>query len=136
VTGPAASIRHGTVEALGWRTWDALLPLLDHATCAWADLDGFHVAAAPAAPPISTHLWAWRQQWWLRARLDTDRVVAGVLTFADHLERVHIRHALTWASDEHRVGPLDPAHLTRGWLLLELAGERPVTFVGDPATLD
>jgi hypothetical protein len=43
------------------------------ATCLWQDLDGLHVSAAPAAPPPTSILWAWRPDSWLvRARLDAD----------------------------------------------------------------
>jgi hypothetical protein len=58
---------------------DAVTGPLAGATCLWQDLDGLHVAAAPAAPPPTSILWAWRPDSWLvRARLDGGTVFVAV----------------------------------------------------------
>jgi hypothetical protein len=61
-------------------TWAAAVagPLAG-ATCLWQDLDGLHVEAAPATPPYTSILWAWRPDSWLvRVRLDEDRALVAV----------------------------------------------------------
>ena len=58
---------------------DAVTGPLAGATCLWQDLDGLHVSAAPAAPPPTSILWAWRPGSWLvRARLDGDIAFVAV----------------------------------------------------------
>jgi hypothetical protein len=61
-----------TSPASGRMPWaDAVTGPLAEATCLWQDLDGLHVSRAPAAPPPTSILWAWRPDAWLvRARLD------------------------------------------------------------------
>lgn len=125
--------RWGTVEPLGWTRWAELRGRLDGTTCAWTDLDGLHIAAPPREAPITTHLWAWRPGWWLRARIDADRAVAGILRLANNeqdAEPVFVRRTLTWRPGTDRVAKLPPDVLDRAWLLLEVVGSRPVTFVG------
>jgi hypothetical protein len=58
--------------ASGQMEWHkALAGPLAGATCLWQDLDGLHVEQAPADPPYTSILWAWRPDSWLvRVRLD------------------------------------------------------------------
>src|SRR5206468_2559104 len=44
----------------GVTTWaQAVAGPLAEATCLWQDLDGLHVAPAPADPPPTSILWGW-----------------------------------------------------------------------------
>jgi hypothetical protein len=60
-----------------WR--EALAGPLAEATCLWQDLDGLHVEPAPAGPPYTSILWAWRPDSWLvRVRLDGSTAFVAV----------------------------------------------------------
>jgi hypothetical protein len=64
----------------GRMTWSAAVsgPLAG-CTCLWQDLDGLHVAPAPAQAPPTSILWGWRGESVLvRVRLDGDTAYVAV----------------------------------------------------------
>lgn len=78
---------------------DAAAGPLAGATCLWQDLDGVHVETAPAAPPPTSVLWAWRDDDYLiRARLDD-----GYAFVAVHRAGGDAVRLLGWEPDDHRV---------------------------------
>ncbi|WP_033326351.1 hypothetical protein [Streptomyces yerevanensis] len=121
--------RHGRLD------WTEARSLLAGTTCAWADLDGFHVTGAdrlPAHPPPSTHLWAWGQNRCLRLRIDGPYALTAALhpgQDGGEQVRVHIRPGTPWAADDKQVGPLPPEAHALAFELLELPGPAPATFV-------
>jgi hypothetical protein len=131
----------GTAELAGYgrMTWDAFCGLLGGAQAAWASYDGFHIGSAPAEPPPYSHLWAWTEQWLIRARVEGVQVIAGALilrarpaalvplmTEEVSYERVT---AQTWALGEKRVGQMPPGLAGRQVEMFLVSGERPVVFV-------
>jgi hypothetical protein len=64
----------------GRMTWaEAAAGPLAGATCLWQDLDGLHVAAAPATPPATSILWGWHgRSRLIRVRLDGDATLVAV----------------------------------------------------------
>jgi hypothetical protein len=53
---------------------------LAEATCLWQDLDGLHVAAAPADAPPTSIVWGWRADGsMVRVRLDGDAAFVAEL---------------------------------------------------------
>jgi hypothetical protein len=127
---PARLYRHGRMP------WDEARTLLADTTCAWADLDGFHVAPADTLPPDvpqTTHLWAWKARHCFRLRIDgRDALVAAL-----HLDgggdgepvTAHARPGTPWTPENKQAGPLPQAAHTLAFGLLELTGPTPVTFV-------
>ncbi|MDG4820190.1 MULTISPECIES: hypothetical protein [unclassified Micromonospora] len=132
----------GVLHSHGRIPWHHLAATLTGADgTAWADYDGFHIGAPPTSPPPYTHLWAWTTNWLLRARLDNDTAIVGVL----HLDNATpplepqpvavetiaytIRHAHTWPALEKRIGPLDHTVTDRHADLYQTAGTHPTTFV-------
>lgn len=124
--------------------WDQARTVLDHATCAWADLDGLHLAPAPDAVPPTTHLWAW----WpdgdcARLRIDETQAYTAVLRVtggppptqaprpvADEPVSPLLRaDAPLWAIADPQAGPLPAELREHTWDLLEIPGPRPITFV-------
>ncbi|MDT5024984.1 MAG: hypothetical protein QOE61_1410 [Micromonosporaceae bacterium] len=143
-----------TLHGYGRIPWTALhRALVAQATdaspvdAAWADYDGFHVGDPPADPPPYTHLWAWTPEWRLRARIDHEHAIVGVLQLGPALPATlhQLRPATapspsrvmytkttgrTWPSDEKRVGPIPPYLADRAVELHQLDGTHPVTFIG------
>ncbi|GAA3916514.1 hypothetical protein GCM10023084_79620 [Streptomyces lacrimifluminis] len=123
------------LERIGRLEWPQARSVLAGTTCAWADLDGFHVAAAEQLPqhtPLSTHLWAWDQGRCLRLRIDgAHALVAALRPGQDDGEqvRVHIRPGTPWAPDDQQAGPLPTEAHALTFELLELPGPTPATFV-------
>lgn len=123
------------LDRVGRLDWTAARALLAGTTCAWADLDGFHLAPAhdlPTDPPHATHLWAWDTGRCLRLRIDGPHALTAVLH--PHREggeqvRVHLRPGTPWAADDKQVGPRPPEAHTLTFELLELPGPTPATFV-------
>ncbi|MEU5524513.1 hypothetical protein ABZ759_28610 [Streptomyces sp. NPDC047860] len=128
------------LERHGRMPWPQARTLLAGTTCAWADLDGFHILPATKLPddrpPLATHLWAWSEDRCLRLRLDGAQALVAAL----HLQgasqetdesavRVYVRSGVPWPSGHDRVGPLPDAAETLTFELLELAGPAPATFV-------
>lgn len=65
----------------GQMSWaDAVAGPLAGATCLWQDLDGVHVEPAPAAPPLTSILWGWREGSLARVRLDGAQAFVALLT--------------------------------------------------------
>ncbi len=140
-TSPPAGPRHtatvqpARLDRIGRLSWPQARSLLAGTTCAWADLDGFHVADAgrlPADPPHSTHLWAWDQARCLRLRIDGPQALTAVLRPSqDSGEQVHVhvRPGTPWAAGDQQAGPLPPEAHALDFELLELPGPTPATFV-------
>ncbi|MEU6026954.1 hypothetical protein ABZ825_08025 [Streptomyces tauricus] len=141
VPAPYAEARHtarpatARLERVGRLEWPEARSVLAGTTCAWADLDGFHVAAAERLPhqaPLSTHLWAWGRARCLRLRIDgAQALVAALHPGQDDGEqvRVHIRPGTPWAPDDQQAGPLPAEAHALTFELLELPGPTPATFV-------
>ncbi|WP_406260404.1 hypothetical protein OIA45_19640 [Streptomyces chartreusis] len=123
------------MDRIGRLDWTEARSLLTGTTCAWADLDGFHVAGSdqlPTEPPHSTHLWAWDQDRCLRLRIDgSQALIASLLPGHDGGEqvRVYVRPGTPWAVDDKQAGPLQPEAHALAFELLELSGPAPATFV-------
>lgn len=118
-------IGHGR---LSW--WDTRA-LLAGCTCAWADLEGFHVGKPPTEPPIASHLWGWDPERLVRARIDGDDCVAAELRLhpapAAHRVQVAKRSARTWPLQEGRVSVADrwrDLQIT----IYEVVGLMPLSF--------
>jgi hypothetical protein len=123
------------------RTWTELRAMLTHATAAWADYHGFHVGPPPQPAPPYTHLWAWTPDWLLRARVEGQQAVTGVLVLrgdpptvpADPVQtwQVDFHHltARTWLATEPRVGPVTDELANRLVDQYLLPGQRPTTFI-------
>lgn len=138
---PATEPRHtaqpvpARLERLGRLDWPEARALLAGTTCAWVDLDGFHLAPAAALPqdaPHATHLWAWDTTYCLRLRIDGSRALAAALRPGqDGGEQVHahIRPGTPWAKHDKQAGPLPAEAHALTFELLELPGPTPATFV-------
>lgn len=61
-------------------SWDHLHAITREWTAAWAGIDGFHLDRLPDQPPLTTHLWAWTTNAWLRVRIDGPHWWAALLT--------------------------------------------------------
>lgn len=69
----------GTAQ-LSPERWPELVTDLAGWHAAWADLDGFHLTdALPDELPLTSHLWAWTGNGWLRVRADGDSWWASAL---------------------------------------------------------
>jgi len=144
----------GVLAAYGRIGWAQVAGIVGDAQCAWADYTGFHIGPLPAQAPPYTHLWAWTGSWLLRARVDGQEAIVGLLqpdadgpadTDGDahpdaappvagrHPARQPVRYvrytAQTWPGAEKRVGPLHPDLTGRPVQLFQISGKRPVTFV-------
>ncbi|AKH81446.1 hypothetical protein AA958_03730 [Streptomyces sp. CNQ-509] len=124
------------LERRGRLPWPDARALLAGTTCAWADLDGFHVAPAadlPGPAPLATHLWAWDDGGarCSRLRFDGAQALVAVLHVGDTDGglQVRVRPGRPWDEHDHRVGPLRPEAYGLDFELLELTGPTPATFV-------
>ncbi|GAB3275247.1 hypothetical protein GCM10027589_00230 [Actinocorallia lasiicapitis] len=116
-----------TLIGHGRKSWPEARELLDGHRCAWADLDGFTVGAAPEDPPLATVLWAWNDTSLLRLRIDGPEAVIGQLDLTGDEVDVTVRTSRTWPAGEGRVSVADQ------WrdlpvVLYEVAGLMPLTF--------
>jgi hypothetical protein len=97
----------GRVTPVAVADWAGVLVELEGMTCAWADLDGFHVAEAPTGQPVATHLWAWAPDRWVTMRIEPDRMWLARLTEADvddeggHDLVIHRLQSLTGGRIQH-----------------------------------
>ncbi|MDV6011654.1 hypothetical protein [Haloechinothrix sp. LS1_15] len=65
--------------------WPALHESAEGWTAAWADVEGFHFTVLPERMPVTTHLWAWKPDRWLRVRIDGQHWWASLLVHGtDH----------------------------------------------------
>lgn len=120
------------VSGLGWVPWARARAEFARMTCAWADLDGWHIAAAPDNPPLTTHLWAWSPGRWARVRMDGESGVVGLLSYGregDEQVEVRLRGARPWGTGALRIPATSDRWLDTGFTLLDVAGLCPVTFV-------
>ncbi|MGW2410132.1 hypothetical protein ACWCXK_37295 [Streptomyces sp. NPDC001739] len=141
MTTPTTEPRHtaqpvlARLERIGRLDWHQARSLLAGTTCAWADLDGFHVTEAdrlPEEPPQSTHLWAWDTNRCLRLRIDGAQALTAALHPGQNDReqvRVHIRPGTPWARDDKQAGPLPAEAHALAFELLELSGPTAATFV-------
>jgi hypothetical protein len=136
-----AATDSATLAGYGACNWTDLRAMLGDATAAWADYDGFHVGPPPQEAPPYSHLWAWRADWLLRARVEGQRAVVGVLVLrGDPPDRGAVPVKVwrvnfvrltsrTWLAAESRVGPIRDEVANRLVDQYLLSGERPTTFV-------
>lgn len=144
VAAVVPDVGYADLIGYGRLAWHELRAIVADSPAAWADYYGFHIGAAlPADPPPYSHLWAWTDQWLIRARLDGANAVVGVLALAAEpapappaklRERVAYQavQAHNWPPTEKRVGPIAPDVADRQVTLYLIAGPRPVTFVALP----
>lgn len=100
--------------------WDHLHEITRDWTAAWAGIDGFHISRLPDRPPVTTHLWAWTTNTWLRVRVDGSHWWAALLTYGSSGESsfwsasedvgeptiTSLRH---WQSDDGQAKQFRPA---------------------------
>lgn len=125
----------------GKMTWaEAVAGPLGGATCLWQDLDGLHVEPAPAAPPPTSILWAWRGDS-LLVRLRLDGQTAYVAVHDPFVQEPTGRmpvETVPWNRNDRRVagsvrhGP-DAADGGTGaryeQVIVDIDGGGPITFV-------
>lgn len=119
-------VRHGRLP------WPGARALLAGTTCAWSDLDGFHLQPADRLPedtPVATHLWAWTTDTCFRLRLDDGHALVASLHLSEGGDHVHVRPARSWGADDRQVGPLPAEAHGLELELLELTGRTPALFV-------
>jgi hypothetical protein len=104
----------------GWVPWSDFTAVADGWNATWVDLSGAQLALLPREAPLATHVWAWRDGVWARARVDDGEVVVGFLHDAGHCPRGaadcsevpvgQVLTAQTW-SEPHICGRLGGAPL-------------------------
>lgn len=100
----------------GWLDWAEFEPLVGGWEAVWADLSGPHLSGVPARAPETTHIWAWSNDCWVRARVDEGDVVAGFLHPAGECPRGgqdcpdaivgQVRQSESWGEGHINVGNL------------------------------
>jgi hypothetical protein len=84
----------------GRMSWaQAIAGPLAGATCLWQDLDGLHVAPAPAQPPYTSIVWGWRDD----ALLVRVRIDAGTAFVAVHAPAGPGVGTVPWDGEDGRV---------------------------------
>lgn len=126
-SGTWTLVEHGRLP------WDAVVILLAGTTCAWTDIDGPRLAAAPAASPVgATHLWAWNDDRCLRLRVDDGFAYAAELSRHGTGEPVSVAihpGLRVWGPNVPQAGPIPAeAHGLR-WELYDVGGSAPISFV-------
>lgn len=119
--------QHWTLQGYGGLLpWSEVRSYLGEATCTWQDLDGLHLAAAPDAAPIATHLWGWSPDRYFRARIDGEHAYLAALTQGGDGVPVNVitRPSLLRNTD-YFVAEGDVPELE----LLEITGRTPATFL-------
>jgi hypothetical protein len=125
-----------TLRTHGWTTWPTAARHLTDATCAWADLDGFHVDRCPAERPPTTHLWAWHGGTLWRARLDGLEVLLTELTIHPELPKVltgsephtlpcmvQVTPAIAWNPTYDAIGSQPTTVLQSAYTLYHMPGD-------------
>jgi hypothetical protein len=121
----------------GRMPWPDARRLLAGHTCAWADLDGFHLTSAPKEAPLTATLWSWQNETLMRLRIDGPAAIVGRLDLSPHPGDpssgsepvdVTVRKSSTWAVDEARVS-VPEKWRDREVTLYEVIGLMPLTFV-------
>ncbi|RMH82769.1 MAG: hypothetical protein D6683_02720 [Actinomyces sp.] len=131
-----------TLHVLGRRPWAELAPLLDGLQGAWADLDGWHTGALPAAAPLATHVWAWGEAGdgpLVRLRVDGPDAIGSALTpvgaslpggeglvVTTETVEVDVATGYPWNEDQRLSAALPRDSI---WELHVLVDPAPVTFV-------
>ena len=101
-------------------TWDRLHEITREWTAAWAGVDGFHINRLPDQPPVTTHLWAWAPNTWLRVRIDGPHwwgalltcggsVNSGLWQDVEAVDKPTITGLRHWQSDEGQAKQFRPA---------------------------
>lgn len=133
-----------TLQSHGTHNWEWLQTHTAEFTCAWADTRGFHIGDCPVTQPSYSHLWAWSgdAHTLIRARLDTDTAIIGVLTDdgtglpdPTRTEQVQVRieAAHTWGHDDKRISR-QPAGVLPGQVATYIVhSPMPITFIGPTA---
>ncbi len=133
-----------TIHGYGWVSWADLHRALLNAgaVASWADYDGFHIGEAPMQAPPYSHLWAWNgNNWALRARIEGDRAVVGLLAIdgpgpdigkpIGKPQRVTcvVNDVESWPAKEERVSEQHPNVAGQRFRLYQTSSENPLTFV-------
>jgi hypothetical protein len=115
------------VRGHGWLEWATVGEVLAGATCAWADLDGFHIDPCPAQPPHTSHLWAWHGRDMWRARIDAGRTLLTQLTTLDtggpDTITTTCYPGMPWPQDYGAIGEQPPGVLDQAYELFEVPGD-------------
>lgn len=115
------------IHGHGWLDWGSVREHLAGATCAWADLDGFHIDGCPPQVPCTSHLWAWHGRDTWRARIDSDRTLLTQLTELDADEPGTIAvtryPGIPWPKEYGAIGDQPPQILDEEYELFELSGD-------------
>lgn len=113
--------------------WNDVVVLLDGATCAWADIDGWHCGTCPSEEPAGgVHLWAWKSDWCGVVRLGGHRPVFSELLLAGkgegegELVELSVLRGLSWADNDKGVR-IPPE--TGDFEMLGVTGPAPLWFV-------
>lgn len=119
----------------GWTDWKSIAAVAGGWMSTWVDLEGPHLEALPESAPDTTHLWAWSQQYWMRARIDEGAVVVGFLhqdvdcpqggASCVEVPVSSQRLAGSWTEHHIRVGSLRDTE----WLVLEVLDDAATLFV-------
>lgn len=128
-------------------TWSRLYEITKDWTAAWADNNGFHLETMPAAPTVTTHLWAWTAGRWLRTRIDPPHWWAAMLTAgepptglswkAETIQTPRINTILHWAPKEGRIQQYRGSKGVLDLSAIQLLVNRTTTaaFIGLPESL-
>lgn len=132
------STTDGILSAVECSAWKEVTKTLDGMLCFWSDLDGIHLATAPALCPIATHLWGFKPDaQWARVRIEDDRLLVSILSGSGSVSTSPSEIAVRYTMQEHRAwNPLDKrvqqADLTNvpeSLQVVEVDGISPLTFL-------
>ncbi len=128
-----------TLRGYGPQDWAQVVRQAAGMTCAWADTTGFHIGACPDRVPAYSHLWGWAgdRSSLLRARIDGDQAILGVLTTAGSdpqallNEPVQVRQEqqYTWGPQDATIGEQPPEVLPGKVTAYRVLGPMPVIFI-------
>jgi hypothetical protein len=114
-------------------TWPDVAARLAGATCAWADLDGWHVGTAPDTEPVgTTHIWAWEPSRQLVVRLGGYLPIVVELAAEQVGEAIEVSimesTGLGWVDGDKGVSI---QHTTESYRVISVLGPAPLTFVAE-----
>lgn len=128
--------------------WPELYHRTSDWTAAWADNHGFHLEPMPTAAPVTSHLWAWSTDHWLRIRIDGALWWAALLSpsreaFApawkrEDIDEPTINRILHWAKEDGRIQQYNgPKEIFEDLKYIQLLPHRPTTapFIGTTDSL-
>jgi len=127
-----------SLEALQFAAWVDVTSALDGLTCAWTDIDGWHIAPLPNDEPIgATHIWGWSTERCAMIRLGGDVPIGSMLYLAPDAVtaaaglsvEIETTTALSWVSGDKGVtiGDDQPS-----FEVIAVKGLMPLWFVRVP----